>query len=191
MGDATVPDGTRYVLAGHRLLNRLEDSRIVFVSVVDGVALGGGTELALACDLVIASDRAVFGLPETSLGLIPGWGGTQRLVRAVGQIRAKEMIYTGRRVDAAEAVRTGIVNQVVTAEELEECALSLTDSILANSPSAVADAKVVTTQGQRLAMEPGMALEVQTWLKNLSSPNRREGLTAFVERRKPQFEVEE
>ena len=187
MRDLQLLDGSRFVYAGQRLLRRLEDSSLVFVAVVGGYALGGGFELALACDLVIASETAVFGFPETGLGLLPGWGGTQRIVRAVSPQRARELVYTGRRVDAREAHTYGFVNRVTPQDELEAAAVELAGEITRNSPTAVSHAKHALVHGSRASLDQGLVLEAEAWLANLSSPNRVEGLSAFIEKREPRF----
>jgi enoyl-CoA hydratase/carnithine racemase len=187
MRDLTQSDGLMFVEAGHALLRRLELSPLVFMAVIDGFALGGGTELALACDLVIASDAAVFGFPETGLGLFPGWGGTQRLPRAIGGIRSRELIFTGRRIGAREAFELGLVNQVVARHDLDEQVRALAQSVLASSPSAVAAAKAAMREGADLPLEAALKCERSSWVLHLDHPDRREGLTAFLERRPANF----
>jgi enoyl-CoA hydratase/carnithine racemase len=187
MRDLDLAEGTRFVYAGQRFLRRLEESSLVTIAAVGGFALGGGLELALACDMIVASDSAVFGLPETRIGLLPGWGGTQRLVRTVTPQRAKELIYTGKRIDAAEAAAIGLVNRVVPGEELEEASLALASEILESSPTAVRHAKRALVQGARVSLDQGLVIEAETWLANLASPNRVEGLSAFLEKRPPKY----
>ena len=187
MRDLQLADGARFVYAGQRLMRRLEESRLVFVAVVGGYALGGGLELTLACDLVVASAEAVFGFPETRLGLFPGWGGTQRIVRAISPQRARELVYTGRRLDAAEALAYGFVNRVVAAEELGEAALQLASEVTKSSPAAVSQSKRALVHGSRASLDQGLVIEAEAWLANLSSPNRIEGLSAFLEKREPRF----
>ena len=187
MRDLTLSGGTRFVYEGQRLTRRLEESRLIVIAAVGGFALGGGFELALACDLIVASERAVFGLPETTIGLLPGWGGTQRVVRAVSPQRARELVFTGRRLDAGEAYEFGFVNRVVAPEALEGEALELAGRVLASSPTAVSHAKRALVQGARVSLDQGLVIEAETWLANLSSPNRVEGLSAFLEKRPPRF----
>lgn len=187
MRDLTLADGTRFVYAGQRLMRRLEESPMVVIAAVGGFALGGGFELALACDLIVASEQAVFGLPETTLGLLPGWGGTQRIVRAVSPQRARELVYTGRQLDAREAYEFGFVNRIAAAETLEREALDVAGRVLASSPTAVSHSKRALTHGARVSLDQGLVIEAETWLANLSSPNRVEGLTAFLEKRPPRF----
>jgi enoyl-CoA hydratase/carnithine racemase len=187
MRDLTLADGTRFVYAGQRLMRRLEETRLVVIAAVGGFALGGGFELALACDLIVASEQAVFGLPETTLGLLPGWGGTQRIVRAVSPQRARELVFTGRRLDAREAYSFGFLNSVVAPEALERGALELAGRVLLSSPTAVSHSKRALVQGARVSLDQGLVIEAETWLANLSSPNRVEGLSAFLEKRPPRF----
>ncbi len=187
MRDLTLAEGTRFVYAGQHLMRRLEESQLVVIAAVNGFALGGGFELALACDLIIASEQAVFGLPETTLGLLPGWGGTQRIVRAVSPQRARELVFTGRRLDAREAYEFGFLNAVVAPDALDREALDLGGRVLASSPTAVSHAKRALVQGARVSMDQGLVIEAETWLANLASPNRVEGLTAFLEKRPPRF----
>lgn len=190
MRDLTVAEGSRFVYAGHALMRRIEETPLVFIACVGGFALGGGTELPLACDCVVAGESAVFGLPETSIGLFPGWGGSQRLARAVGVQRAKELIYTGRRIPAEEALRIGLATRLVPDAELEAECVRLAGEILANSPTAVTQAKRAITQGSRASLDQGLVIEAEAWLANLASPNRVEGLSAFLEKRKPEFRVD-
>jgi enoyl-CoA hydratase/carnithine racemase len=190
MRDLQLIDGSRFVYAGQRALRRLEESRLVFVAVVGGYALGGGLELALACDLVVASESAVFGFPETRLGLLPGWGGTQRIVRAISPQRARELVYTGRRIDAAEAYEYGFLNRVVAADELEPAALELAAAVTKSSPTGVSQSKRALVHGSRVSLDQGLVIEAEAWLANLSSPNRVEGLSAFLEKREPRFTAE-
>jgi enoyl-CoA hydratase/carnithine racemase len=191
MRDLQLTDGSRFVYAGQHLLRRLEESRVVFVAVVGGFALGGGLELTLACDLVLVSDTAVFAFPETRLGLLPGWGGTQRIVRAVSPQRARELVYTGRRITAAEAYEYGFVNRVVTGDELEAAALEFAEEVIKSSPTAVSQSKRALVHGARVSLDQGLVIEAEAWLANLSSPNRVEGLSAFLEKREPRFTTEQ
>jgi enoyl-CoA hydratase len=187
MRDLTVSEGVRFAYAGQRLMRRLEESPLVVIAAVGGFALGGGFELALACDLIVASESAVFGLPETTIGLLPGWGGTQRIARAVSPQRARELVFTGRRLDAREAWGFGFLNSLVAPEELEQAALALAERVLASSPTAVSHAKRALVQGSRVSLDQGLVIEAETWGANMASPNRVEGLSAFLEKRPPKF----
>ncbi len=187
MRDLGLEEGVRFVYAGHELFRRLERSERVVIAAVGGYALGGGTELALACDLRVASTAAVFGQPEVTLGLLPGWGGTQRLTRLLGEARAKDLILTGRRITAEEAYAMGLVNRLCQPEELDQEALNLAKAILANAPMAVRRAKRAITEGARVPLDQGLVIEAEAWVANLASPDRVEGLSAFLEKRKPHF----
>jgi len=157
------------------------------VAAVFGFALGGGTELALSCDLVVAADDAVFGLPEVRLGLVPAGGGTQLLARRVGRSNAKDLVLTGRRVDAAEARRLGLADRVVPRPELPAAALAVAVEIAANSPVAVRLAKWAVDLGADLALEAGMDVEDQAWRRAILSDDRREGVAAWTEKRPPRW----
>jgi enoyl-CoA hydratase/carnithine racemase len=157
------------------------------VAAVFGYALGGGTELALACDLVVAAEDAVFGLPEVGLGLVPAGGGTQLLVRRVGRSVAKDLVLTGRRVDAAEAHRLGLVDRLVPAGPARavSAARELAAEIAGNAPTAVRLAKWALDLGADLAQEAAMEVEDQAWRRAVLSDDRREGIAAWNERRAP------
>jgi enoyl-CoA hydratase/carnithine racemase len=187
MRDLDLRDGARFVYAGQRLMRRLEESPLVVIAAVNGFALGGGLELSLACDLVVASESAVFGFPETRIGLLPGWGGTQRIVRAIPPARARELVYTGRRIDAQEAYDLGIVNRVAAPDGLDAAARELAAAVVESSPTAVEHAKRALVQGARASLDQGLVIEAETWLANLASPNRVEGLSAFLEKRAPNY----
>lgn len=157
------------------------------IAAVHGFALGGGTELAMHADFVVASEDAVFGLTEVSLGIIPGGGGTQNLPRLIGRNRAKELIFTARRVGAAEALQLGLVNRVVAREQLLPTVTTIADEILRNSPYAVRQAKWAVDRGVDLPFEEGVQREHEAYLRAIASDDRREGIAAFNEKRPPQF----
>jgi enoyl-CoA hydratase/carnithine racemase len=157
------------------------------VAAVFGYTLGGGTELALSCDLVVAADDTVMGLPEVTLGLVPGGGGTQLLARRVGAAAAKELILTGRRVDAAEALRIGLVNRVTPRKELLGVAHTLAGEVAANAPTATRLAKWAVDLGAGLALEAGIEVEDQAWRRAVLSDDRREGIAAWSDRRAPDW----
>jgi enoyl-CoA hydratase/carnithine racemase len=157
------------------------------VAAVYGFTLGGGAELALSCDLIVAADDAVLGLPEVRLGLIPGGGGTQLLVRRVGRAVARELILTGRRVDAAEALRIGLVDRVVPRDGLAEAAGALAAEIGEASPAAVRLAKWAMEVGGDLSLEAGIEVEDQAWRRAVLGDERREGIAAWNERRPPEW----
>jgi len=157
------------------------------IAAVHGYALGGGCELALLCDLLLAADDAQFGLPETGLGIIPGLGGTQTLPRRLGVQRAKWLIFTGERISAAEALRLGLVLEVVPRATLWERAQALARRIAANSPLALRQAKRAIDLGVDLDLHSGLALEEEAYNRCLYSADREEGMRAFAERRPPRF----
>ncbi len=157
------------------------------IAAVEGYALGGGCELALSCDLVVASDTAVFGLPEVGLGLIPGGGGTQLLPRRVGWNRAADLIFTGRRIEADDAFRIGIADRLVAEGTARSTALQLAVDIAANSPVSLRAAKLALRRGFDVDLPSGLLIENEGWEHAAYSDDRREGIAAFVGRREPQW----
>jgi len=157
------------------------------VAAVNGIALGGGTELALACDLRIASENATMGLTETRLAIIPGAGGTQRLPRLVGRGKAKELIFTGRRVDAKEAFEIGLVNKVAPAEKLLDECLGMATMICEAGPVAIGQAKYAINYGSEVDLHTGLAIESNAYWVTIPTEDRLEGLAAFREKRKPVY----
>ena len=157
------------------------------IAAVAGFALGGGCELAMMCDLILAADTAKFGQPEINLGVIPGAGGTQRLTRAVGKAKAMEMVLTGRMMDAAEAERANLVARVVPAADLLAEALKLAAKIAALSPVAVALAKQAINRAFETTLAEGVRAERSLFLALFGTPDQKEGMAAFVEKRKPAF----
>ena len=155
------------------------------IAAVHGFALGGGCELALSCDIVVADETAVFGLPETSVGLVPGCGGTQLTTRRLGSGRAADLVLTGRQLDAAEAERIGLADRLVPAGGAVACALDLARQIAANSPVAVRAAKQAIRLGAGLGLGAALEVEDAAWRTAVLSPDRREGIAAFAERRSP------
>jgi enoyl-CoA hydratase len=172
---------------GQRLMNTIADAPKPVIAAVNGFALGGGCELSLACHLRVASNTARFAQPEVHLGIIPGWGGTQRLRHLVGLGSAYELILSGRMIDADEAHRIGLVNAVVPPEELLPAAKNLAESILANGPQAIAKAMHCIRAGLDEGLERGLQSELKTFSELFETPETREGLAAFVEKRKPRF----
>ncbi len=165
----------------------IETAPAVFLAAVNGAALGGGLELALACDLRIAADGAEMGLPEVSLGIIPGGGGTQRLPRAVGVARAKDLVLTGRRVSAAEALSMGLVSRTCPGHRLAEEALAMAERVAANAPVSLRQAKRAIDAGLHLPIEEGLDVEHRMYQDCLGTHDRLEALRAFAEKRKPRF----
>ncbi len=157
------------------------------VAAVDGFALGGGFELALACDLIVAGADAVFGLPEVSVGVIPGGGGTQTLVRRVGPAKAADLIYTARRLSAAQALAFGAVDRCVDAGQAREAALELALGIAKNSPVGLRNAKTALRRGAEVDIHTGLDVEDGCWRATAFSGDRREGVAAFAEKRAPRW----
>jgi enoyl-CoA hydratase/carnithine racemase len=155
------------------------------VAAVHGFALGGGCELAMSCDLIVADDTAVFGLPEVTVGLVPGGGGTQLALRRLGPGRAADLVLTGRKVGIEEAERIGLVDRRVPAGQADAAALELAGQIVANSPVAVRAAKRALRHGWGVGLEAGLDIEDAAWRTAAASPDRREGIAAFAEKRKP------
>ena len=172
------------------LMDDVENMPQPTVGVVNGFAFGGGTELLLACDLRVAEPGAQFGLTETSLAIIPGAGGTQRLPRLIGKSRAKDLILTARRIDAREAEQIGLVNRIAAEGELEECALGLARQIAGNGPVAVRAAKEAVDKGSELPLADGLAVEARCYDRVLPTQDRLEALAAFAEKRRPVFRGE-
>jgi enoyl-CoA hydratase/carnithine racemase len=179
-----VPDFVRNIRA---LMDDVEAMPQPTVAVINGFCFGGGTELALACDLRVASSRAELGLTETTLAIIPGAGGTQRLPRLVGKARAKDLILTGRKVGAEEAERIGLVNRVVPPEGLRAAALALAGAIAANGPVAVRAAKEAVDRGCELPLARGLEHEARCYERVLGTQDRLEALAAFAEKRAPRY----
>jgi enoyl-CoA hydratase len=173
-----------------RLMSAVEAHEAVTIAAVNGVALGGGCELALACDLRLAAEHAVFGLPEPSLGIIPGAGATQRLPRVVGLGRAKEMILTGARWDARKALECGLVSEVVPGPDLMSAARRLAGRVLLLAPLAVRLAKAALNASTQMPLAAGLAFESTAQAVTFESRDKQEGTTAFLEKRKPDFRGE-
>ncbi len=163
---------------------KLMNMRQVTIAAVNGFALGGGCEIAMACDIRIASESALFGQPEVGLGIIPGFGGTQRLARLVGMGRAKEMIFTGSNIDAQEAYRIGLVNKVVPNEELMDTAKKMAGKIASNASYAVSIAKTAINNGYDMDIKNAVEYEANLFGLTCSTHDRTEGMTAFIEGRK-------
>lgn len=180
--------GRDYAGYAQSVFNMIEAIEKPVIAAVNGYALGGGCEIALSCDLRIASDKAVFGQPEVTLGIIPCFGGTQRLPRLIGSGRAKEMIFTGKKISAAQALEFGLVNKVVDSESLMAEALEMMNEILKVSPIGVKYAKLAINKG--MDMDIMNAIEFEKDLVGLAfaTEDKEEGMAAFLEKRKPEFE---
>jgi enoyl-CoA hydratase len=180
--------GKDFVKLGHQTFAQIENSKIVSIAAINGFALGGGCEFAMATDIRMASENAKLGQPEVNLGVIPGFGGTQRLTRLVGRGRAKELIFTARIITAEEALRIGLVEKIVPADKLIEEANKLADVILSKGPLAVQYAKEVIQRGADLDLVNANAYEMTAFAALCESDDKNEGLTAFLEKRAAGFE---
>ncbi len=175
---------------GHRVAALMEALPVPVIAAVNGFALGGGLELALACDFIVAAKTARLGLPEVTLGVIPGFGGTQRLLRRIGLARARELVYTGQMIDAGEALRLGLVNAVTEPVELLPRARQLAASIASRAPLAVAAAKRTLRQGGDLPLGQALAIEREAFAALFATTDQKEGMRAFLEKRPPAFKGE-
>lgn len=184
----SAPEALAFSLEGHAVGNQLEALPIVTLAAVNGFALGGGCELALACDLIVASEQARFGQPEVSLGVIPGFGGTSRLVRAIGVQRARELLFTGDVIDASAALALGLCAAVVQPLLLLDRCRDLARRIGQRGPLAIAQVKRVLRAGADLPLDAANALEVQAFASLFGSSDQKEGMQAFLEKRPAKFE---
>jgi enoyl-CoA hydratase len=187
MQELTPPQAQAFSEMGAMLGTAIETSENAWIAMVNGFALGGGCEIALACDFIYASDKAKFGQPEVKLGVIPGFGGTQRLARRVGVAKAKELCMTGDMIDAQEALRIGLADAVFPAAELFDKVKGLASRIAANGPLAVAECKRLIHQGQSTSLETALALEQRSFGMMFATADQREGMAAFLGKRQAQF----
>jgi enoyl-CoA hydratase/carnithine racemase len=187
MSGLGAPAIAEYVELGQRTLRAIEQCRVPVIAAVHGFALGGGLELALACDLIVCATSARIGQPEVSLGIIPGFGGTQRLIQRCGIGRARRLCYTGELVSAEEGFSLGIVDKVVSDESFNEAIAEMTQQIISKAPLAVQGAKRVILRSQEQALLAGLQLEVEEFLRLFATADREEGMSAFIEKRKPSF----
>lgn len=171
----------------HGALNKVEALRKPVIAAVHGFCLGGGLEVALACHMRVAGEKAVFGVPEIKLGIYPGAGGTQRLPRVVGKAKGLEMILTGEFISAQEALQWGLVNKVVPQEKVQEAARSLADQIVSKGKLAVEYAMMVVTEGLKMDLQKGLALEEEYFGILCETEDMQEGMAAFLEKRDPKF----
>lgn len=181
-------EAKRFAEISNAAMALLDRSPIPTIAAVNGFALGGGCEIALACDIRVAAENALFGFPEVSLGILPGMGGTQRLPRLLGPAMAKELIFTGRRIEAREALAMGLVNRVVPRGEALNTARELASQIAANGPIAVRHAKAAANRALDVDLISGLEYETDQFALLFSTDDAREGMTAFMERRKPEFQ---
>lgn len=180
----------QYILTIRDIFTDIENLPKPIICAINGTALGGGLELALACDIRIASPNAILGLNEVTLGIIPGGGGTQRLPRLIGKGKAKELILTGKRITAKEALNVGLINQIAPEGRLMETALEIANTIAENAPIAVEQAKFAINRGLEMDIYSGLLLESKAYEMCIPTKDRLEALQAFKEKRKPVFKGE-
>ncbi len=188
MKGLTTLEGRAMTIQGQKLMNYIEAMEKPVIAAVNGYALGGGCELSMACDIRIASTKAVFGQPEINLGIIPGFGGTQRLPRIIGRGNAKYYCMTAENIRADEALRIGLVSKVTEPEELMKEAVRIAELILTKAPIAVRMAKLAINNGMDTDLDTGIAYEAEAYTTCFSSEDRVEGMTAFVEKRPAKFQ---
>ncbi|MCT4620692.1 MAG: short-chain-enoyl-CoA hydratase [Marinisporobacter sp.] len=190
MKDLGAEKGRVFGNLGQRVFRKIEKMEKPVIAAVNGFALGGGCELAMCCDMRIASAKAKFGQPEVGLGIIPGFSGTQRLPRLVGTAKAKELIFTGDIIKAEEAERIGLVNKVVAPEELMDEAMDLAKRIAKNAQKAVRYSNLAINRGFETDIETGIEIEADLFGLCFATKDQKEGMTAFVEKRKAEFKGE-
>ncbi len=187
MKDKTPEEGRRFAELGLSVFRKIELMEKPVIAAVNGFALGGGCELAMSCDIRIASEKAKFGQPEVGLGIIPGFAGTQRLSRLVGIGKAKELIFTAKIIDAVEAERLGLVNKVVAHDQLMLEVITLAESIVSKAQSAIRYSKTAINRGAESDIETGMLIEKDLFGLCFATEDQKEGMTAFLEKRKANF----
>ena len=179
--------GRKWARRGSSVFRRIEKLEIPTIAAVNGFALGGGCELALTCDIILASEKAKFGQPEVGLGITPGFSGSQRLPRRVGVAKAKELIFSGKMIKADEAKTIGLVNEVYAPEALMDAALEMARSFTKNAPIAVKYAKACIDRGMQMDLDDGIALENEMFAMCYATADQKEGMTAFLEKRPAVF----
>jgi enoyl-CoA hydratase len=182
------PDAQRNVMMSESLYNSLDNFPKPVIAMINGFCLGGGCELAMACDLRIAGEKAKFGQPEINLGIIPGGGGTQRLTRLIGESKAMELILVGDPIDAQTAFNYGLVNYVYDPEELEAKTIELADKLAEKAPLALRYAKEAVKLASRSNLDEGLRREIDLFALCFATEDKTEGVTAFLEKRKPNFQ---
>ncbi|GJM15505.1 MAG: crotonase [Thermodesulfobacteriota bacterium] len=187
MSEMSSSDFREYVDYAHKIYDLIENNPCPSIAAVNGYALGGGCELALACDIRIASEKAKLGFPEVKLGIFPGWGGSQRITRIMGNAKAKELIYTGEMISAEEALRSGLVERVVPHEAIMKEAMELAGAIAKRAPLAVSAAKEAINTGSEMDLQSALDLEKTLIISCFDTDDRTEGMKAFLEKRNPVF----
>ncbi len=188
MQEISTAEAQEYAEVGHRIFDAIATHDAPVIAAVNGYAFGGGCELALACDLRVASENAVFGQTEIDLGIVPGWGGTQRLSRLVGDATARRMVFLGERLDAASAAEVGLVGEVVPQAKLDDVVSDLAAEIAAKPKFATTAAKEALNQVHEMPQSAGLAFERRLWSGLFGTHDQREGMAAFLEDRDPEFE---
>ena len=176
-------EAEKYALRGHDVLNKIEKIEKPVIAAINGYALGGGCELALSCDIRFASPNAQLGQPEVTLGICPGWGGTQRLLRIIGPARAKDLIFSGRRISAEEALSMGLVNRIFSSDNLLSETKTYARAITKNSNFAVGISKMLVNRGMDASLDTGLKLEIYSWSLCFSTKEREERMKAFLEKK--------
>ena len=187
MKEMTPLQALEFALQGQKTLGILENSDKIVIAAINGYALGGGLELSMACDLRIASETAQVGQPEITIGVIPGWAGTQRLTRLVGKTKAKELVFMGKRISAEEGERIGLINKVVPPETLTDEVMKTAETLAALGSFSLRAAKHAINCGSEIDFEKAQEMERQYFALCFASPDQKEGMTAFLEKRKPNF----
>ncbi len=180
-------EAKQFAANGHQLLHAIQASRLPYIAAINGYALGGGCEIMMACDLIITSTTAKIGQPEITLGIHPGFGGTQRLPRIIGTLKAKELLLTGDTIDAAEALRIGLVNKIVEPEKLMEETEKIAQKIAAKSGVQTSFIKKLVNTGANIDLPSACDLEIAMFSASFATQDQKEGMTAFLEKRKPSF----
>ncbi|WP_144799240.1 enoyl-CoA hydratase/isomerase family protein [Halorubrum depositum] len=188
MVELSTPEAQAYAELGHRVADAIESFPAPTIAAIDGYAFGGGCELALACDLRVAAESAVLGQTEIDLGIVPGWGGTQRLSRLVGDETAKRLVFLGERIDAAEAAEVGFVGEVVADDAFDDRIDELAGALAAKPAFAMRAAKEALNAVHDGTQTGGLALERRAWSGLFGTHDQREGMRAFLEKREPEFE---
>ncbi|MDX1745633.1 MAG: enoyl-CoA hydratase-related protein [Halobacteriales archaeon] len=188
MQGLSTPEALEYARTGHRILRQVEEFPAPVIAQINGYAFGGGLELALACDLRVASEQAVLGQTEIDLGIFPGWGGSQRLPRIVGDELARRLVYFGERVDATDALELGLVGDVVAHDELQAVVDEYAADLAAKPRHAMAAVKAAINRSRAGDLEAGLAFERRAWSGLFGTADQREGMAAFLEDREPSFE---
>ena len=184
MSKISADESVEYAKLGQLVTGTVENVKQPTIAAINGFALGGGCELAMSCDIRIAANTAKMGQPEVTIGITPGWGGTQRLMRIVGIAKAKELVYTGKMIKAEEALEIGLVNQVVELSTLMDETMKMAKTIAGNSAIAVRMSKVAMNKGRNADLDTGLGIELLAWRNCFTHPDREERMTSFVNKSK-------